>query len=158
MPRQMRKVFERSELTPGERVIMERLRDMQRSATDTNTRMSFIMATLDDLLANARAMDTRLDSVRALIGDLRAKLDEALSNVNLPKGAQEKIDELFGLMEANAGEVTQALQPPGHVEPPAPEPAPAPEPVAELPVDPAPAVIEPAPEPVTGEKTDKPAD
>lgn len=116
--------------------IHARFNDLHHEFNIINQRISIIMANLDDLLANARAMDTRLDSIRALITDLRAALDEALSSAKLPKATQDKIDELFGVMQNNLGEVNQALQPPGTILPPeeVPQPAPAePTPVADTP-------------------------
>lgn len=72
---------------------------------------------IDETLKAVQDADTRVDSIIADRASLKAQLDAALANVNIPADVQAKIDSIFDISTADAVKVDAALN--ANVPPPA---------------------------------------
>ena len=67
------------------------------------------MSDLDDLTAEVADEETVADSIVTLLHGIKQQLDDALSGVKLPPGAQAKLDAAFSRMVANKQKIAQAV-------------------------------------------------
>jgi hypothetical protein len=73
-------------------------------------RVRKIMATIDQVLQDVTDESTLEDSIITLLTNIKAQLDAALANQNIPADVQAKIDSVFEGLEANKTKVADAIK------------------------------------------------
>ena len=66
-------------------------------------------ATIDDLVTEVTAQTTQDESVKTMIVGLRTMLNDVLSGTQLPPAAQQKINDVLSLLQANSAALADAI-------------------------------------------------